>query len=120
MRGSSVRHADEPEAGATQVIPRVQTGYADTGTELDQTVETPVVGHQRTAPDAAGAPSADAHAHGHRRLRPPSHPGDDAEPYETYPEDADYDEDDEDDDGGAPPGARATIRPGTPTTRAAG
>ncbi|MFJ4951487.1 DoxX family protein [Streptomyces sp. NPDC088760] len=54
VRGSSVRHADEPEAGATQVIPRVQTGYADTYDRLDQTVETPVVGHQRTAPDADG------------------------------------------------------------------
>lgn len=54
VRGSSVRHAEEPEAGATQVIPRVQTGYADTYDALDQTVETPVVGHQRTAPDADG------------------------------------------------------------------
>ncbi|MFG3010190.1 DoxX family protein [Streptomyces cinerochromogenes] len=59
VRGSSVRHADEPEAGATQVIPRVETGYADTYDAatydaLDQTVETPVVGHQRTAPDADG------------------------------------------------------------------
>ncbi|GAA2224347.1 DoxX family membrane protein [Streptomyces nogalater] len=103
VRGSSVRHADEPEAGATQVIPRVQTGYADTGTELDQTVETPVVGHQRTAPDAAGAPRLLTHM---RTVTgaydPPSHPGDDAEPYETYPEDADYDEDDEDDDGRRP------------------
>ncbi|WP_199808295.1 DoxX family protein [Streptomyces sp. NRRL S-1022] len=54
VRGSSVRHADESVAGATQVIPRVQTGYADTYDALDQTVETPVVGHQRTAPDADG------------------------------------------------------------------
>jgi uncharacterized membrane protein YphA (DoxX/SURF4 family) len=55
VRGSSVRHTEEPEAGATQVIPRVETGYADTYDrtydELEQTVETPVVGHQRTAPD---------------------------------------------------------------------
>ncbi|MFF4574086.1 DoxX family protein [Streptomyces sp. NPDC001410] len=60
VRGSSVRHADEPvEAGATQVIPRVGTGY-DGGYDggyargydgFDQTVETPVVGHQRTAPE---------------------------------------------------------------------
>ncbi|MET7287759.1 DoxX family protein [Streptomyces sp. NPDC005573] len=65
---AGVRHADEPtaEAGATQVIPRVGTaydgpgpagagyadpGYADTYDQLDQTVETPVVGHQRTGPD---------------------------------------------------------------------
>ncbi|MFH9084573.1 DoxX family membrane protein [Streptomyces sp. NPDC017673] len=88
VRGSSVRHADEPEAGATQVIPRVQTGYADTYDERDLTVETPVVGHQRTAPDAGGT-----------RLLPhmrtvtgayddPAHP-DDHEPYDTYPADAD-------------------------------
>ncbi|MFJ9816844.1 DoxX family membrane protein [Streptomyces sp. NPDC101151] len=52
VRGSSVRHAEEPaESGATQVIPRVGTGYADAYGDLDQTVETPVVGHQRTAPD---------------------------------------------------------------------
>ncbi|KUN07425.1 hypothetical protein AQI95_10340 [Streptomyces yokosukanensis] len=51
VRGSSVRHAEEPKPGATQVIPRVETGYADTYDGLDQTVETPVVGHQRTAPD---------------------------------------------------------------------
>ncbi|MFF7975370.1 DoxX family membrane protein [Streptomyces sp. NPDC007905] len=52
VRGSSVRHADEPaEAGATQVIPRLGTGYADAYGGIDQTVETPVVGHQRTAAD---------------------------------------------------------------------
>ncbi|WP_206739299.1 DoxX family protein [Streptomyces sp. L2] len=59
VRGSSVRHADEPltEPGATQVIPRVTPGYAGTGgyaetyDALDQTVESPVVGHQRTSPD---------------------------------------------------------------------
>ncbi|WP_433451124.1 DoxX family membrane protein [Streptomyces sp. CA-142005] len=52
VRGSSVRHIDEPEPGATQVIPRLGTGYAYD--DLDQTVETPVVGHQRTAPDTHG------------------------------------------------------------------
>ncbi|MEU1407680.1 DoxX family membrane protein [Streptomyces sp. NPDC005728] len=53
VRGSSVRHPDEPatEAGATQVIPRVDTGYGDVYDDLDQTVETPVVGHQRTSSD---------------------------------------------------------------------
>ncbi|POX65158.1 hypothetical protein C3492_00605 [Streptomyces sp. Ru62] len=92
VRGSSVRHADEPEAGATQVIPRVQTGYADTYDERDLTVETPVVGHQRTAPDAGGT-----------RLLPhmrtvtgayddPAYP-DDHEPYDTYPADTDPDAD---------------------------
>ncbi|MEU9977349.1 DoxX family protein [Streptomyces sp. NPDC051014] len=46
VRGGSVRHAEDPvePAGATQVIPRVDDGYAD----LDQTVETPVVGHPRS------------------------------------------------------------------------
>ncbi|MEV5149412.1 DoxX family protein [Streptomyces sp. NPDC052727] len=86
VRGSSVRHADESEAGATQVIPRVHTGYADTYDERDRTVETPVVGHQRTASDADGT-----------RLLPhtrtvtgayddPAYP-DDHEPYDTYPAD---------------------------------
>ncbi|MGW0766830.1 DoxX family protein [Streptomyces sp. NPDC002676] len=53
VRGSSVRHPDDPatEAGATQVIPRVETGYADAYGHLDQSVETPVLGRQRTAPD---------------------------------------------------------------------
>ncbi|WP_202449196.1 DoxX family protein, partial [Streptomyces sp. SID2999] len=53
VRGSSVRHPDEP-AGATQVIPRLgpdHTGYADAYDRLDATVETPVLGHQRTGPD---------------------------------------------------------------------
>ncbi|AOR33593.1 hypothetical protein BFF78_23245 [Streptomyces fodineus] len=56
VRGNSVRHADEPpEAGATQVLPRVgTTGYDDTYDALEQTVETPVVGHQRTPADAEG------------------------------------------------------------------
>ncbi|MCT9080405.1 DoxX family protein [Streptomyces fulvoviolaceus] len=55
VRGGSVRHGEEPppsaDAGATQVIPRIdvdggyQGGYGD---ELTQTVETPVVGAQRT------------------------------------------------------------------------
>ncbi|MFF9673731.1 DoxX family protein [Streptomyces eurythermus] len=94
VRGSSVRHADEPEAGATQVIPRVQTGYADTYTELDQTVETPVVGHQRTAPDAAGAPRLLPHM---RTVTGAYDPPDDLEAdtgaYETYPADPGYDED---------------------------
>ncbi|MET9070838.1 DoxX family protein [Streptomyces sp. NPDC004232] len=53
VRGS-VRQTEEPEGGATQVIPRVGTSYDDGYDALDQTVETPVVGHQRTAPDADG------------------------------------------------------------------
>ncbi|WP_217236985.1 DoxX family membrane protein [Streptomyces sp. AC555_RSS877] len=58
-RGGSVRHGEEPataDAGATQVIPRVDVNggyrdgrYADDGyDDLTQTVETPVVGAQRT------------------------------------------------------------------------
>ncbi|MFI0812629.1 DoxX family membrane protein [Streptomyces echinatus] len=111
VRGSSVRHADEAEAGATQVIPRVQTGYADIYDELDQTVETPVVGHQRTAPDAdgtrllphmrtvTGAYDAPAHPGAYDR---PTYPADaypdgypDAydDPYDTYPADTGPDTD---------------------------
>ncbi|MFI8189599.1 DoxX family membrane protein [Streptomyces sp. NPDC085946] len=68
VRSESVRHADEPssDAGATQVIPRVGTGYGGAGyggtgyeDELATTVETPVVGPQRT------------HGAGEPRLLPP-------------------------------------------------
>ena len=59
VRGGSIRHGEEPapsaDTGATQVIPRVDVnsgyggqGYADGPGALDQTVETPVVGAQRT------------------------------------------------------------------------
>jgi uncharacterized membrane protein YphA (DoxX/SURF4 family) len=60
VRGGSVGHGEAPvpgaDAGATQVIPRVDVnggygdrGYADDGyDDLVQTVETPVVGAQRT------------------------------------------------------------------------
>ncbi|MEU7427828.1 DoxX family membrane protein [Streptomyces sp. NPDC048362] len=89
VRGSSVRHAEEPEAGATQVIPRVVTGYADAYDALDQTVETPLVGHQRTSPDADGT-----------RLLPhmrtvdgaydePPYPGEEFEPYDDYADPSD-------------------------------
>ncbi|MDH6451075.1 MULTISPECIES: DoxX family protein [unclassified Streptomyces] len=58
VRGGSVGHAEPPaaDAGATQVIPRidVEHGYqADYDGELAQTMETPVVGAQRT-PDGDG------------------------------------------------------------------
>ncbi|CUW29436.1 MULTISPECIES: DoxX family membrane protein [Streptomyces] len=106
VRGSSVRHADESEAGATQVIPRVQTGYADTYDALDQTVETPVVGHQRTAPDADGT-----------RLLPhmrtvtgayddPAHPDADQEPYGPYDSYDTYDDPVGSDADGARPARR--------------
>ncbi|CAM5715113.1 hypothetical protein SHIRM173S_08666 [Streptomyces hirsutus] len=54
MRNGSVRHADEPltDAGATQVVPRAGDGYGyGYGYAEDptaQTLETPVVGPQRT------------------------------------------------------------------------
>ncbi|MFI1566157.1 DoxX family protein [Streptomyces sp. NPDC020490] len=55
-RGNSVRHGEQPsaDAGATQVIPRVvaDPGYDDDA--LTRTVETPVVGHQRTPVPAPG------------------------------------------------------------------
>ncbi|MGW2777779.1 DoxX family protein [Streptomyces olivaceoviridis] len=89
VRGSSVRHADEPEAGATQVIPRVQTGYADTYDERDLTVETPVVGHQRTAPGADGTrllPHMRTATGAYDDPVYPAHP-DDHEPYDGYPAD---------------------------------
>ncbi|MDT9698793.1 DoxX family protein [Streptomyces sp. P17] len=58
VRGAGVGHAEEPaDAGATQVIPRVDVndGYGGDGyDDLAQTVETPVVGAQRTPPDGDG------------------------------------------------------------------
>ncbi|MER6712287.1 DoxX family protein [Streptomyces sp. NPDC006129] len=65
VRHESVRHADDPasDTGATQVISRVGTGHEDAGTgyagdgfedDLTQTVETPVVGPQRTHDPADG------------------------------------------------------------------
>lgn len=53
VRGGSVRHGDDPsiDAGATQVIPRVEVGgYDEAYDELEQTVETPIVGAQRGRP----------------------------------------------------------------------
>ncbi|WP_329273514.1 DoxX family membrane protein [Streptomyces sp. NBC_01451] len=51
VRGSSVRHGEQPpaaDAGATQVIPRIDEELDYAGSTLDQTVETPIVGSQRT------------------------------------------------------------------------
>ncbi|MFE1438290.1 DoxX family membrane protein [Streptomyces sp. NPDC058739] len=57
VRTAGVRAPEETaDAGATQVIPRVGVGgpgYDDVYDELDQTVETPVLGAQRT-PEGAG------------------------------------------------------------------
>lgn len=58
VRGGSVRHGEEPtpsaDAGATQVIPRIDVGggyEGGYGDELTQTIETPVIGAQRTHGD---------------------------------------------------------------------
>ncbi|MFC5954707.1 DoxX family protein [Streptomyces pratens] len=50
MRHEGVRHADEPltDAGATQVIPSAGDGYGYAEDPAAQTLETPVVGPQRT------------------------------------------------------------------------
>ncbi|MFJ8083404.1 DoxX family membrane protein [Streptomyces sp. NPDC096205] len=60
VRTAGVRPAEEADAGATQVIPRVDVtgpgyddGYDDVYDQLDQTVESPLVGAQRT-PEGAG------------------------------------------------------------------
>ncbi|WP_435216716.1 DoxX family membrane protein [Streptomyces sp. bgisy034] len=49
-RDGSVRHGDEPlpAGGGTQVIPRVDVGYGGYEDEMARTVETPIVGAQRT------------------------------------------------------------------------
>ncbi|MEU0008657.1 DoxX family protein [Streptomyces sp. NPDC006314] len=89
VRGSSVRHVDEPDAGATRVIPRVGTGYPDAYDEFGQTVETPLVGHQRTAPDADGT-----HLLPHMRTvsgayDEPAYGDDGFEPYDAYADPSD-------------------------------
>ncbi len=46
-----MRHGEQPpaaDAGATQVIPRIDDDLDYAGSTLDQTVETPIVGSQRT------------------------------------------------------------------------
>ncbi|MFF9816677.1 DoxX family membrane protein [Streptomyces sp. NPDC014006] len=58
VRAGSVGHAEPSaaDAGATQVLPRVapgHEGYVDHD-DLEQTVESPVVGAQRTSEDGAG------------------------------------------------------------------
>ncbi|MFF9626352.1 DoxX family membrane protein [Streptomyces griseosporeus] len=56
VRAGSVAHAEPADAGATQVIPRVDgtdPGYDAAYDALDATVETPVVGAQRTSGDGA-------------------------------------------------------------------
>lgn len=90
VRGSSVRHADEPaEAGATQVIPRVGTGYADGYDDLDQTVETPVVGHQRTAPEDGTRLLPHMRTAG-SAYDEPAYAADEFDAYDDYDESAEY------------------------------
>ncbi|WP_329252508.1 DoxX family membrane protein [Streptomyces sp. NBC_01478] len=62
VRGTGVRHGEEPggDAGATQVIPRIDSGSYD-GDLTVQTIETPVVGPQRGGD----------HDTGENRLLPP-------------------------------------------------
>ncbi|WEO96701.1 DoxX family membrane protein [Streptomyces sp. FXJ1.172] len=124
VRGS-VRRADEPEAGATQVIPRVGTGYADAYADLDQTVETPVVGHQRTAPDAADGTRLLPHMRtvGGAYDEPPHPQADFARPdgydgYDGYDEYGDYPDYPDDEDSAAPDVTpRATRRQGDDPAR---
>ncbi|TQJ74874.1 DoxX family membrane protein [Streptomyces sp. SLBN-31] len=59
VRSGSVRHGEDPSAdtGATQVIPRVEvagSSYDQIYDGLDATVETPLVGPQRTHDDTGG------------------------------------------------------------------
>ncbi|MFK4112193.1 DoxX family membrane protein [Streptomyces sp. NPDC002176] len=110
VRGSSVRHPDEP-AGATQVIPRLDpdhTGYADAYDRLDATVETPVLGPQRTGPD------------GGTRLLPHMRPVGSAYDEQSYGEpsygDAAYDEPPY----GEPPYAGDEFDPDEPPVRPSG
>ncbi|MFI9393498.1 DoxX family membrane protein [Streptomyces bauhiniae] len=114
VRGSSVRHPDEP-AGATQVIPRVgpdHTGHADAYDRLDPTVETPVLGHQRTGPD------------GGTRLLPHMRPvgsAYDEPPYDEPPYDESpyaSDEFDPDEPAVRPSGSRAARRGDDPARHA--
>ncbi|MEU0070595.1 DoxX family protein [Streptomyces sp. NPDC006332] len=121
VRGS-IRHGEEPapsaDTGATQVIPRVDVnggyggqGYADGGYgDLDQTMETPVVGAQRT-PVSEGTrllpnmrtvgsaydepayqdPGYDDPAHHEPGYDEPAHPGEEFDEYEDTGAGADRD-----------------------------
>ncbi|GAA3301856.1 DoxX family membrane protein [Streptomyces cinereospinus] len=89
VRGAGVRHPEEPsaDAGATQVIPRVDVGAGygryegydgydgyDGCEDFDQTVETPVVGAQRT-PGGAGTRLLPAMRTVEGAYDRPAHPG---------------------------------------------
>ncbi len=103
VRDGSVRHGDEPlpGAGGTQVIPRVEVGGYDRGYEggydddLTQTVETPIVGPQRTheSVEARLLPN----------MRTVESAYDEELPYEELPyEDEEFDEPDTADGAAAP------------------
>nr|WP_186337734.1 MULTISPECIES: DoxX family protein [Streptomyces] len=123
VRGSIVRHAEEPDTGATRVIPRVgTTGYDEAYDALDQTVETPVVGHQRTSADDDGGTRLLPHMRSGSYDQPPypqpgfgRHDEYDDEPTESFRPYSEDDADDEDDlhDLDAPrPARRGTDDPG--------
>ncbi|OIK25806.1 hypothetical protein VT52_020325 [Streptomyces malaysiense] len=93
VRGSIVRHAEEPDAGATRVIPRVGTpGYDEAYDALDRTTETPVVGHQRTAADGGGGTRLLPHMRSGSYDQPP-YPRTDFGRHDGYDEYDGYDDD---------------------------
>jgi hypothetical protein len=112
VRGGSVRHVEEPAepAGATRVIPRVDDRYD----ALEQTAETPLVGHPRSPVSGENRLLPNMPAVG-SAYEDPAY--DDA----SYGEPA-YDDDEFEDfgNGGRPGGPETATRPGTPTTPAAG
>ncbi|MGW0995096.1 DoxX family membrane protein [Streptomyces sp. NPDC002523] len=123
VRGSSVRYADDPatEGRATQVLPRVGTGYGDPYDGFDRTAGTPVLGHQRTASDggtrllphmrtvgsAYDEPGYDEPGYGHPGY---GQPGYGEHPYS-------YDEFDDYEDSGDAAGARFARRTGDDPAR---
>ncbi|MFJ5732588.1 DoxX family protein [Streptomyces paradoxus] len=120
VRHESVRHADESgsDTGATQVISRVGPGYDDPGyqgagyggagyeDDLAQTVETPVVGPQRTHESADGT-----------RLLPPMRTAGSAYDEPAYGEPAYEDDDFEESSPGADGTGRRAKRHGDDPAR---
>ncbi|MEV0640143.1 DoxX family protein [Streptomyces sp. NPDC050619] len=102
VRGGSVRHGEEPaptaDAGATQVIPRIDgnDGYGGEGYDgdgyaaLDQTVEAPVVGAQRSH-DPDGPRLLPAMRTVGSAYDEPAYAGEEFEEYEETDEGADGD-----------------------------
>ncbi|GAA3229189.1 hypothetical protein GCM10020256_42010 [Streptomyces thermocoprophilus] len=126
VRAGSVTHPDTADAGTTQVIPRVggtDPGYDAAYDALDATVETPVVGAQRTPgdgarllpamrtvgsaydePDCSAPPTATRGTTATANTAVPARTSTTPTPSTNAPPAA---------------GATATTPPGTPTTRAA-